>query len=463
MAAGEFMNRREFLAWAGASACVGASRLNLQASAPEPKADVTLRISPIEIEIAPGKKIKTTGYNGSAPGPLLRFREGQAITIEVQNETPVPELAHWHGLYAPSAMDGASEEGTPFVSPHGSQRYSFVARPSGTRWYHSHGNAGRDLKRSTYTGQFGFFYIEPKNEPGRFDAEVFLAMHGWDGYLSTGGDEDGTLDVFYKSFSVNSHALGHGEPIRVKSGQRVMFRILNASATTHHRIALAGHKFTIVSLDGNPVPVPREVEAIELGPAERADAIVTMNQPGVWILGEADDQMRKAGLGIVVEYADSNGAPQWTTPASTPWDYTVFGNAAAATGAESALAGDVTVVPMVFRKKFAGSRWVDYWTVNGKSFPKTDPIFVERNKRYRLRFDNQSDEAHPVHLHRHSFELRNFAGKATAGIMKDVVVLPMKSVVDVDLVADNPGATLFHCHQQLHMDYGFMTMIQYKD
>jgi FtsP/CotA-like multicopper oxidase with cupredoxin domain len=452
------MNRREFLAWAGASACLGASpRLKAQAPGPDTKPDMTLRISPIEIEIAPGRKIKTTGYNGTAPGPLMRFREGQSVTIEVQNETTVPELAHWHGLYVPSAVDGAAEEGTPFVAPHATQRYSFIAQPAGTRWYHSHGMAGRDLKRSTYTGQFGFFYIEPKSEPGQYDAEVFLALHGWDGYLTTGGDEDGTLDVAYKSFSVNSHALGHGEPIRVKSGQRVMFRILNASATMQHRLAFTGHKFMVVALDGNAVPVPREVEAIEMGPAERVDAIVTMNQPGVWILGEADNQMRKDGLGIVVEYAESNGAPQWTKAAETPWDYTVFGNAALA--ADS----DVQIVPMVFKKKFAGSRWVDYWTVNGKSFPKTDPIIVERNKRYRLRFDNQSDEAHPVHLHRHSFELHNFAGKPTSGIMKDVVVLPMKSVVDVDLVADNPGATLFHCHQQLHMDYGFMNLIQYKE
>lgn len=452
------MDRRKFLAWAGASACLNAaSRLNIQAAAPAPKVDATLRIAPVEIEIAPGKNIKTIGYNGSVPGPMLRFKEGRQVTIEVQNETSTPELAHWHGLYVPSQVDGASEEGTPVIPAHGRAQYSFAANPAGTRWYHSHGPAGRDLKRSTYTGQFGFFYIEPKNEPGSFDAEVFLALHGWDGYLSTGGDEDGTLDVVYKSFSVNSRALGHGDPIRVQEGRKIMFRILNASATTHHRLAFAGHKFTVVALDGNPVPRPREVEALELGPAERVDAIVTMNQPGVWILGEADDQMRKDGLGIVVEYANRGEAAQWIKPANTPWDYLVFG------GAESKQGEEAPIVPLVFKKKFAGSRWVDDWTVNGKSFPKTDPIFVQANKRYRLRFDNQSDEAHPVHLHRHSFELKNFAGRATSGIFKDVVVVPAMSRVDVDLLADNPGATLFHCHQQLHMDYGFMTLIQYKE
>jgi FtsP/CotA-like multicopper oxidase with cupredoxin domain len=86
---------------------------------------------------------------------------------------------------------------------------------------------------------------------------------------------------------------------------------------------------------------------------------------------------------------------------------------------------------------------------------------VRANYRYRLRFDNQSDEAHPVHLHRHTFEITRFAGKATVGVMKDVIVVPAKKQVEVDFTADNPGPTLFHCHQQLHMDYGFMAMVQY--
>jgi len=88
---------------------------------------------------------------------------------------------------------------------------------------------------------------------------------------------------------------------------------------------------------------------------------------------------------------------------------------------------------------------------------------VQANKRYRLRFDNQSDEPHPVHLHRHSFELTNFAGKASAGVMKDVIVVPARRQVEVDFLADNPGPSLFHCHQQLHMDFGFMTLVQYAE
>jgi FtsP/CotA-like multicopper oxidase with cupredoxin domain len=106
---------------------------------------------------------------------------------------------------------------------------------------------------------------------------------------------------------------------------------------------------------------------------------------------------------------------------------------------------------------------VDHWTINGKEYPKTDPILLRANKKYRLRFDNQSDDDHPVHLHRHSFELTRLAGRNTTGVMKDVVIVPRCAQVEVDLVADHPGLTLFHCHQQLHMDFGFMTLFRYVD
>ena len=236
------MDRREFLASMGTSACwSSASRLVAQTPTEKPKADITLRISSVEIDIGAQRSIKTTGYNGSAPGPVLRLREGKPVTIDVYNETSTPELVHWHGLFVPPEVDGAEEEGTPLVPAHGFRRYSFVPRPSGTRWYHTHIHAGRNLKLATYTGQFGLLYVEPKDEPGDYDQEVFLALHGWDPYLSTKGDAEGAQEVFYKSFSINSQALGYGDPISVKEGQKVIFRILNANATMQHRIAFSGH------------------------------------------------------------------------------------------------------------------------------------------------------------------------------------------------------------------------------
>jgi FtsP/CotA-like multicopper oxidase with cupredoxin domain len=86
---------------------------------------------------------------------------------------------------------------------------------------------------------------------------------------------------------------------------------------------------------------------------------------------------------------------------------------------------------------------------------------LKQGRRYRIRMRNESDDLHPIHLHRHSFELTNLAGISTAGVMKDVVMLGGYQEIAVDFVADNPGLTLFHCHQQLHMDFGFMTLFDY--
>jgi FtsP/CotA-like multicopper oxidase with cupredoxin domain len=186
------------------------------------------------------------------------------------------------------------------------------------------------------------------------------------------------------------------------------------------------------------------------------DAVVTMNAPGVWILGSTDDHDRDAGMGIVVEYAGKAGPPLWRTPGShAPWSYAAFGMPGG-TDSETAVR-----IPLVFRQKFVSSHWQDKWTINGKQFPHTDPIQVTTGGVYRLIFDNQSGEAHPVHLHRHTFELVNVGGVDTRGVRKDVVMVGANSQVQVELIANNPGPTLFHCHNQMHMDFGFMTMLQY--
>jgi FtsP/CotA-like multicopper oxidase with cupredoxin domain len=111
--------------------------------------------------------------------------------------------------------------------------------------------------------------------------------------------------------------------------ERVLFHVLNASATEIRSLALPGHIFTVVALDGNLVPKPASVPALWIGTAERVSAIVEMNHPGVWILGDLADDDRNHGMGIVVEYAGAEGKPKWIKPKSAKWDYTRFGNGTA--------------------------------------------------------------------------------------------------------------------------------------
>jgi FtsP/CotA-like multicopper oxidase with cupredoxin domain len=205
-----------------------------------------------------------------------------------------------------------------------------------------------DVNRGTYTGQFAFVYIEPKENPGRYDQEVFLATHEFEPFFGAEEMEEEEGDqaeakerkereaiqqqgrpngweIGYQRFTINGKCLGYGDPIRVKEGQWVLFHILNASATENIQLAIPGHLFQVVALDGNPVPQPQTVEVLELGTAERISAVVEMKNPGVWIFGTPKDDDRKNGMGIVIEYANSHGAPRWLAPPKRPWDYTSFG------------------------------------------------------------------------------------------------------------------------------------------
>jgi FtsP/CotA-like multicopper oxidase with cupredoxin domain len=123
--------------------------------------------------------------------------------------------------------------------------------------------------------------------------------------------------------------LGQGEPVRVKSGERVLFHVLNGSATEIRSLALQGHIFKGVALDGNPVPTPQDVPVLWLGTAERISAVAEMKHPGTWIMGDLADDDRGHGMGIVVEYAGRKGKPLWTPPKPFRWNYQRFGKAGA--------------------------------------------------------------------------------------------------------------------------------------
>ena len=163
-------------------------------------------------------------------------------------------------------------------------------------------------------------------------------------------------------------------------------------------------------------------------------------------------------MGIVLEYAGQNGNPEWQQPEKLEWDYTLFAGPPAPTPAEDA----VTEIPLVFKPKFTGHGAMERWTINGKSFPHTDTITLQRGQRYRLRLKNESTDDHPIHLHRHSFELSQLpGGRSGRGILKDTVLADANMETWIEFTADDPGLTLFHCHQQDHMDMGFMMLFRY--
>ncbi len=485
------LTRRSLLSSAGTLAAGSVLRSTpLAALAPDDrKPDYTLTIANKPIELSSKKIISTTVYNGQFPGPLLRLREGERVTVDIHNQTDTPEQLHWHGQAIPSGVDGAAEEGTPFIPPHGSRRISFLPQPAGLRFYHTHTRAAGNLDAGQYSGLVGPVYIEPKSNPGRFDREIFLTLKEFLPTLSRGGDMamnflagkpvpalkqagEATMnaslagghphgyEVGYDAFTINGKMLGHGDPVKVRQGERVLFHVLNGSAGEIRSLALPGHTFLVVALDGNPLPRPVRVPVLWLGTAERISAVVEMNHPGVWVLGDTADDDRRHGMGIVVEYAHHAGKPVWTPPPAFKWNYTHFGDAS-----PSAQTPDETF-DLLFEKQNAVQDGFNLWTVNGVAYPldqmMAKPAFhLRQGRRYRLRMRNASDDIHPIHLHRHSFELTRVAGQPTSGVLKDVVMVDGYQQVEVDFTANNPGLTLLHCHQQLHMDFGFMALFDY--
>ena len=485
------IGRRQFLklsAWTAAASQVPAwLGATAPASMSTDKADYSLRIARSLVELAPDHIIAATTYNGQFPGPLFRLREGQRVVVDVYNDTDVPEQLHWHGQNVPVDVDGSAEEGTPFIPAHGMRRLSFVPGPTGFRFYHTHAVAGDDLTRGQYSALVGPVYIEPRHEPGNYDREVFLVLKEFDPFFSQGGDmameflrpaerehaleargesamkaslaqgHPHGYEVGYQAFAINGRMLGHGEPIRVKPGERVLFHVLNGSATEIRSLALPGHRFKVVALDGNAVARPAEVPVLWIGTAERVSAIVEMTQPGVWILGDLDDDDRRRGMGIVVEYAGHGGKPQWSTPKPSSWDYRRFAQP------DSKPATPDQIIDLTFAKQNAAEHGFNRWTINDVAFDmhnRTPMLQLRYGQRYRLRMHNASDDIHPIHLHRHTFEITRVAGQPTGGIRKDVVMLGGYQTMEIDFTADQRGLSLFHCHSQLHMDFGFMALFE---
>ena len=238
------------------------------------------------------------------------------------------------------------------------RRIAFVPRPSGFRFYHTHVAAGGDLNRGTYTGQAGPVYIEPENNPGAYDREVFLVLKEFAPSFSRGGDmamdllagapvkalqeigQDGRrrksqtgpkgYEVGYELFEHQRQ--GCSATASRSASSRASGCCSTCSMPAPARSAasrLPGHVFRVVALDGNPVPTPADVPVLWLGTAERISAIVEMNHPGVWVMGDLADDDRGHGMGIVVEYAGRKGKPQWSKPKPFRWDYTRFGKPSA--------------------------------------------------------------------------------------------------------------------------------------
>ncbi|MCI0370778.1 MAG: multicopper oxidase family protein, partial [candidate division NC10 bacterium] len=382
-------------------------------------------------ELAPGKVIKAWSYNGRVPGPELRLREGERVRIVLKNELPEPTTIHWHGVDVPNPMDGVPGVTQAPVKPGETFIYEFEARPAGTRWYHTHFQEHKQLDLGLYAP----LIIEPADaDPFPSDREYTLVLDDWltgtgrplpstregtagargsmggmmgggmgrgmggmMGGRGMGGMMGGGQDVPYDTMTINGKAYPATEPLRVRKGERVRLRLINASADHTHVIRLAGHRLKVTHTDGNPLVRPVEVDAVPIAPSERYDVLFVAERPGAWLLYCAEPGHPGAGEQVAVVYEGHEGripeAPIEGTIDLSLWRYGI------GRGKEVLPAPTSDRQPEFSLTLSGGMMGSDVWTINGKQYPRTDPLQVRRGDLVRVRFSNMSMEAHPMHLH----------------------------------------------------------------
>jgi len=311
------------------------------------------------VRISTGDFEKTgIGYNGSSPGPVLRFKEGEEVVINVTNNLDETTSIHWHGLILPYEMDGVPEISYPGIEPGETFTYRFPIQQSGTYWFHSHSGFQEP------DGAYGAIIIEPKGrEPFRYDREYVVQLT--DAHPHSGARimrnlkmmpdyynrQQQTLMDFFKDAKENgfsktvSDRMAWGSmrmmPADVedvqgftglingkgpdqnwtgvfKADERVRLRFINSSAMTYFDMRIPGLKMTVVAADGLNVQ-PITVDEFRIGVAETYDVIVQPKEDKAYTIFGAS--MGRSGYaratlapaeGMVAEVPELTGKPLLT-------------------------------------------------------------------------------------------------------------------------------------------------------
>jgi FtsP/CotA-like multicopper oxidase with cupredoxin domain len=457
--------------------------------------DLKLHARVLEIDTG-GRVVSTWGYGDGVPGAPLRAVARDRMRVTLRNELPEATSVHWHGLAIRNDMDGVPGTTTPETPPGGEFAFDFAVTPPGTHWIHPH--HGLQLDRGLYAP----LIVDDPNEAGAYDAEWVLVLDDWTdgigpspealfaalgGSEATHGQSHGTGmmggasmnhmggaaggsgmgamggmgamdsgDVDYSLFMVNGRAPSDPDTLTVRPKQIVRLRVINAAADTVFDVALGGHRLTVTHTDGFAVE-PVETGWLRIGMGERYDAVVSISD-GIWPF-VAEAVGRGAGARALAVIRTTIGA----APRIADLPATLLGQDGRPLTADRLRAGAGTALPRrtpeaISDLVLSGSMSPYVWTINGVTYDRAEPFRVRQGELHRFRVHNMSMMSHPVHVHGHTFQL---GGAGGVGPRKDTVLVPPMGMADLDLVADNPGRWMIHCHNAYHLEAGMMGRLDY--
>jgi FtsP/CotA-like multicopper oxidase with cupredoxin domain len=431
-----------------------------------PARDVRLVAAPGEVDVG-GQPYSTWLYNGQFPGPEIRVKEGERLRVAVENRLPEPTTVHWHGIPVPNPMDGVPGVTQSPIEPGDTFVYDFIADVAGSYLYHSH--VGLQIDR----GLIGSLVVEEKTPRAAYDREYTVVLDDFlpgppkpldaassraaPGGRMGRGMMGGMMGMMGNLVPPYAGLLINGRPPQVppvfetKRGERVRLRLLNPSGATTYRVAIAGHRMTVLSTDGQPVE-PLAVDALTIGMGERYDVLVEANNPGAWTVMAVSVDADLPPARAVLKYADA-------AVASPPIDAFPEGLRAGRLldvfDLRAVEASDSRTPDRTIDLTLSGGMMMSTaWTIDGQAYPDADPIEIHEGERIRIRMVNHSMMLHPMHLHGHFFR--------TGDVVKDTVIVPPHmGRASLDFTADNPGDWFFHCHNIYHMESGMARVLRY--
>lgn len=505
------LSRRNVVA--GIAATTALAGLPNAALARKPKLQLEATTREVEVN---GKLVKRLAVVGPDGPEGLRLKRGDDFAVRLTNRLDSETLIHWHGLILPPSQDGVPGISAPAIPPGGFAEYDFPLVQAGTYWMHSHVGFQEQLGLAmpliledpddpladlqevvlfledfTFTDLYEILKdLQMSGKPNMPSAQgAAMFSHGaamsshqhtmpaggaakadgmkMDGMKMDGAKTEGVKmgameampihpnDVDFDAYLANSRTLRDPQVVKVERNGRVRVRIINGSASTNFFVSVGGRPARLIAVDGEPVePVDDTVFPIAI--AQRMDLLVDV--PGgeaVPVLAQREGETQRTGLILV---------PPGAAVAKLSEDADV---AVGVMGSELE-ARLRTAAPLPARpieaellSTLSGDMERYVWMMHGDVYPRNRPLVAITGQRTAIRIRNETDMAHPMHLHGHVFQVVEIAGKPLAGAVRDTVMVPARSDLAVAFDANNPGNWAYHCHNLYHMEAGMFSYLTY--
>ena len=423
-----------------------------------------------------GPQTGVLAYDGSVPGPVLRFRQGEPVRIVVENGLNQETTVHWHGIRLPNAMDGVPGLTQPPIKPDESFTYEFTPPDAGTFWYHPHAQSLQQIGR----GLAGALIVEER-EPVAVDRDLLWMLQDWrlrnDGQIASGFGS--MMDASMSGRVGNLVTINGSIPgdLPVRAGERIRLRLANAALARIMALRFDGHRPVIVAIDGQPSePHAPENGRVVIGPAMRIDVIIDMQgEPGrrYAVIDDFYDGLAYTLTNLAYDSGPPLRANLVDAPLALPRNPLPEPDLANATRQEIVLQGGMmgggmmSGVGGMMGMAMPGMDGGPVWAINGMSMTGDghagmSPLFtLKRGASCILTMRNETAWWHPMHIHGFSPLMLTRNGVTVPHRQwQDTVLMAPKDTVECAFVADTPGDWMLHCHVVDHQTAGLMTVFR---